>query len=131
MLWLTHVRKSRSPRALLLPLDNLNSLHIRRIDLEPHLHTNASQLVAQQDTGVDAATADVYTDTSEWVTGLLAHEEDVSDLGAFWVRLVEEVGAHTGWVKDLDLRSCEVVDWRLEGLGRGWWWWVGLDLAVD
>lgn len=72
MLWLAHVRKSRSSRALLLSLDNLNALHIRRIDLKPHLHTNASQLVAQQDTGVDAATADVYAYASEWVAGLLA-----------------------------------------------------------
>lgn len=41
------------------------------------------------------------------------------------------MGAHAGWIEDLDLRGCEVVDRRLEGLGDRWRRWVGLNLAVD
>jgi len=102
---LAHVIKSRSPSPLRLPLHNLNTLHIRRVNLVAHLHAHARQIVAQQDGRVDFGVAllDVQAHAGEGVAGFLAHEQDVADAGAVDVLLAEEAGAGAGGVEGGDL----------------------------
>ncbi len=47
MLRLPHIRQSRSSRPLLSSLYDLDALHIRTVDLIPHLNSNSRQLISQ------------------------------------------------------------------------------------
>lgn len=118
MLLLPQIRESRPPRPLLLPLHHLYALHIRAVDLIPHLHADARQLVAQQDPRVDAAPPDVDAHAGIRVAVAEPHEQDVADAGAFGVGFGEERGAGAGWVEEGDLRGLDAGDGVFE-VGRG------------
>lgn len=107
---LAHVIKSSPSRSLLLSLHNLNALYIGRVNLIPHLHAHASQVVAEQNGGVDALAADVEADTSVLVAVLEANEEDVADVCAVGVFAGEEAGAGAGGVESGDLGGGEGGD---------------------
>lgn len=98
VLWLPHVRQTCSSRSLLTSLHHFYSLHIWRVDLIPHLHTNPCKLVAEENSSVDASAADVDTDACEWIAVFLADEEDISDLGCLRAGFAEECCACPGRV---------------------------------
>lgn len=55
MLRLAHIVQVGSPCSFRLALHNLDSLDVRTVDLEPHLHRNTRQVVPQQDCPIDLA----------------------------------------------------------------------------
>lgn len=64
---LAHVVQSSAPRSPLTPLHNFHAIHIRAVDLEPHLNANTRELVAEQNGGVDALAADVEAHAGEGI----------------------------------------------------------------
>lgn len=64
---LSHVVQSCPPGSLLLPLDNLDALDVRRVNLVPHLDADSGQLVAEQDGGINTRVANVDADTGKGV----------------------------------------------------------------
>ena len=117
---LAHVIKSCSSRSLLFPLHNLHTFNIGRVNLIPHLHSHARQVVAQKDCGVNALTTDVEADSSVLVAVLEAHEEDVADVCAVGVFAGEEAGAGAGGVESGYLGGGEGGDGVFTGCaGRG------------
>lgn len=103
---LAHVIQPRPSRALGLPLHDLNALHVRAVDLVPHLAAHARQVVAQQHRRVDlrVALSDVQADAGKGFARFLAHEKDVAHTGAVGVFLAEEASAGTGRVQEGHLR---------------------------
>lgn len=94
-----HVVQPSPSRSLLFPLHDLDALDIGRVDLIPHLHSHASQVVTEQDRGVDALAADVEADSGVLVAVLEADEEDVADVCAVGVFAAEEAGAGAGGIE--------------------------------
>jgi hypothetical protein len=131
MLRLAHVRQSRSSSPLLAFLYDLNALHIWRVNLEPHLDTDSSQFVSEEDCTLNATAADVDANTGKGVAVLQAHEQDVTQFGGFWAELVEESGTRAGWVEDGDLGVVEVENGVWDGAGFRRWRRVGFELSVD
>lgn len=98
--------KPGSPPPLLRPLHDLHPLNIRTEDLDPHLGAHSPDFVSEQDTSVDAATADGETDASEGVPGFEGREEDVSGAGHVGVGAVEEALAGGGRVEGCEVGGC-------------------------
>lgn len=108
MPWLPHIVQLRSPRPparLRLSLHHLNPLHVRTVDLEPHLHTNACELVSEKHGPVDRgmSLADDEHDAGEGIAVALSNEEDVTRLYALRVSRGEEAGTYASGVEDLNL----------------------------
>lgn len=113
MLRLPHIIQACPPRPLLRPLHNLHALDDGTVDLDPHLHADHHQPVAEQDRGVEAAAPDGEADAREGVAGCECREEDVAHARGVGVGAVEEAGAGGGGVE-----GCEVLGFPF---GEGVW----------
>lgn len=65
-----HVVEPGPPGSLLPPLHDLYTFNVGTVDLEPHLHAHPSQLVSQQNTGINPSPPNIQADTCEWVPAL-------------------------------------------------------------
>ncbi len=99
-----HIIQPRPPRPLLRPLHNLQTPHIRAVDLNPHLHPNSQNPVPQQHPRVHAPSPDTQTHPGEGIPRLEIHEQDVPRLGRIGVVALEEPCARAGGVEQRDLR---------------------------
>ncbi|PQE08254.1 hypothetical protein CJF31_00009487 [Rutstroemia sp. NJR-2017a BVV2] len=129
MFWLPHVRQPGSPSSLRLPLHHLDTLHIRTVDLVPHLDSDSRQLIPQQDAGLDTSASNVDTYSRKRIARLQPYEQNVADVGSFRVGFGEEVRAGAGGVEDGDLRGVEVVYGFFEFGGGSRRRWIGFDFA--
>ncbi len=118
-----HIVQPRPPRPLLPPLHDLYPLHIRTVNLKPHLHAHSRQLIPQQNPRVDPSPSDIQTHAGERVAVLEPHEQDVPYFGGFGVCAGEEFGAGAGGVEEGELGGGDGGDGVFvgrEGAGRGW-----------
>lgn len=102
-----HVCESGPPLPLLCSLNDLHTLNIWTINLDPHLACDFSQSISQQECRIYTPGSNVQTYSRERVARLESNSQDVSDLGALWVLLVEKGSSFASWVEDCKLSSSE------------------------
>ena len=125
MLRLPQIIQPCPPRPLNRTLHNLNTPHLGAVDLDPHLHADGQEAVAEQDGGVRAAAADVEADAGEGVAGREGCEEDVADAGDVGVGAGEEAGAGAGGVEGGDVGFVDGGDGEGVVVAGGGGWGVG------
>ena len=105
-----HVSQSGSPLPLLCPLNNLNTINIRTINFDPHLASNFSQFISQQECCIHTARSNVQTYSRERVTRLKSDPQDVPDLDTLSVLPIKKGSSFTSWVEDGKLTSSKGSD---------------------
>lgn len=120
------------PLPLLGALHNLDALDVRAEHLDPHLHRDPRQLVAQQERRVHTPQPDAQADARERVAALEGHAQDVADLDAARVAAVVEEGlALARGVEHGELRLVDGGDGVFTFRGGGWGRGVDLQRLFD
>jgi hypothetical protein len=102
-----HVSQSGPPLPLLCPLNNLDTINIRTIDLDPHLASNFCQFISQQECCIYTPRSNVQTYSRERIARLKSDPQDVPDLDALSVLRIKKSSPFTSWVEDGKLSSSE------------------------
>jgi hypothetical protein len=100
-----HVIKLRPLLPLLTSLHELNSLNRRGVKLKPDLDANPRNLPAQQESGIDATTADIDQHASKRLLAVLpAHLHDIANPNRIAIVPREKLGARARGVESADLQ---------------------------
>lgn len=113
-----HIIQPRPPHPLLPPLHNLNPLHIRTINLIPHLDPHPSQLPPKQNPGIDPAPPDIQADAGEGIAVPQPDEQDIAHARRLGVLLREEPRAGSRRVEEGELRRRDGGDGVAAGFAR-------------
>ena len=84
---------------VLFPLHDLDTLHVRAVHFEPHLHRHSGKLVTQQNCCVDGrvSLSDVDDNAGERVARFEPYKEDgawLHVLGIVWIEKINLLGYH-------------------------------------